>query len=62
MTKTTLHKLIEQLQALEQIHGGNTLVATYDEYTASEGWDYEEEDLYLDVEPTFDEDTKIILL
>ena len=62
MTKTTLHELIEQLQALEKIHGGDTLVAKYDDYTASEGWDYEEEDLYLDVEPMLDEDTKIILV
>lgn len=42
---TTLKEMIAKLQKLAKEYGENTEVYIYDEYTANEGWDYEEQDL-----------------
>ena len=47
MTITELIKKLEEIKNKE----GNIRVCVYDEYTASEGWDYQEEDLYQDATP-----------
>mgnify|MGYP003291496271 CR=1 FL=1 len=58
----TIRELITILEGLAETHGEDTRVAVYDDYTAAEGWDYEEEDLYLAPKPYLEEETGIILL
>jgi len=62
MTITELINKLEQLKAQE----GDIRVCVYDEYTANEGWDFEEEDLYQSPTPHIEyvEDTneKVIVL
>ena len=43
----TVKEMIKKLQELEAQGLGDTRVVVYDEYTANEGWDYEEDDLYV---------------
>ena len=62
MTKMTIRELISTLEGLAETHGEDTLVAVYDDYTASEGWDYEEEDLYCTPRPELDDEMGIIVL
>lgn len=62
MTITELIKKLEQLKAQE----GDLKVYTYDYYTEAEGWDYEEDDLYIDALPCVrekgDTEEKVIIL
>lgn len=46
-------KISEVIKELENIlaREGDLRVAVYDDYTAAEGWDYKEEDLWLDTCP-----------
>ena len=46
-------KISEMIQALQAIleTEGDLRVTVYDEYLASEGWGYEEEDLWVDARP-----------
>ena len=46
----TISKMIEKLNAILATEG-DIRVTVYDEYTAEEGWDYEECDLWLDAVP-----------
>ena len=46
----TISEMIEKLKAI-LVTEGDIRVTVYDEYTANEGWDYEESDLWLDAEP-----------
>jgi hypothetical protein len=34
----------------------------YDEYTAAEGWDFEEEDLYIDAAPSYEEEMQVVVI
>ena len=57
--KQTLRDFINKLEQLAKEHGDNIPVCTYDEYTANEGWEYKEGDLYLEAYACykeFDED------
>ena len=60
MTITEMIKKLEAIRAKE----GDIRVTVYDEYTASEGWDYKHEELWIDAEPTVnmvtDDDNKEI--
>jgi hypothetical protein len=58
----TIREMITALEALAAQYGDDTRCTVYDEYTACEGWDYEEEDLYVDAEPTYNEDHKVVVL
>lgn len=62
MTITELINKLEQLKAQE----GDIRVCVYDEYTANEGWDFEEEDLYQSPTPHIEyvegADEKVIIL
>jgi hypothetical protein len=62
MTKMTIRELITTLEGLAETHGEETLVAVYDDYTANEGWDYEEEDLYCTPRPALDDEMGVIVL
>jgi len=42
----TVKEMIKKLQELEAQGLGDIRVVIYDEYTANEGWDYTEDDLY----------------
>ena len=46
----TISKMIEKLNAILATEG-DIRVTVYDDYTANEGWDYEESDLWLDAVP-----------
>ena len=61
MTTMTIRDLIAHLETLAETHGDETLVAVYDDYTAAEGWDYEEEDLYCTPCPDYDEEMGLIV-
>ena len=50
MTITEMIKKLEAIRAIE----GDIRVTVYDEYTSAEGWDYKNEDLWTDAEPTVD--------
>lgn len=62
MTITELINKLEQLKAQE----GDIRVCVFDEYTANEGWDFEEEDLYQNPTPHIEyvegTDEKVIVL
>ena len=62
MTRMTIRELITTLEGLAETHGEDTLVAVYDNYTAAEGWDYEEEDLYCTPHPALDDEMGVIVL
>ena len=46
----TITEMIKKLEAIE----GDIRVTVYDEYTSAEGWDYKNEELWADAEPTVD--------
>lgn len=50
MTITEMIKKLEAIRAIE----GDIRVTVYDEYTSAEGWDYKNEELWGDAEPTVD--------
>lgn len=50
MTITEMIKKLEAIRAIE----GDIRVTVYDEYTSAEGWNYKNEDLWVDAEPTVD--------
>ena len=50
MTITGMIKKLEAIRAIE----GDIRVTVYDEYTSAEGWDYKNEELWTDAEPTID--------
>ena len=50
MTITEMIKKSEAIRAIE----GDIRVTVYDEYTSAEGWDYKNEELWTDAEPTID--------
>lgn len=50
MTITEMIKKLEAIRAIE----GDIHVTVYDEYTSAEGWDYKNEELWADAEPTVD--------
>ena len=50
MTITEMIKKLEVIRATE----GDIRVTVYDEYTSAKGWDYKNEELWLDAEPTVD--------
>jgi hypothetical protein len=60
--KMTIREMITELERLAAQYGEDTRCTVYDEYTACEGWDYEEEDLYIDAEPNYDEEMKVIVI
>ena len=62
MTTTTIRELITALEEREKELGEDTLVAVYDEYAASEGFGYTEEDFYLDPGLIYDKNKKILFL
>ena len=47
----TITEIIKELEAIRAIEG-DIRVTVYDEYTANEGWDYKNEELWVDAEPT----------
>lgn len=49
----TITEMIKKLEAIREIEG-DIRVTVYDEYTAAEGWDYKNEELWSDAEPTVD--------
>lgn len=49
----TITEMIKKLKAIRAIEG-DIRVTIYDEYTSAEGWDYKNEELWLDAEPTVD--------
>ena len=58
----TIREMITALETLAQEHGEDTRVTVYDYVTEAEGWDFTQEDLYLDAEPSFDEGMGVIVL
>jgi hypothetical protein len=58
----TIRKMIERLEELAQQYGDDMRVCVYDDYTANEGWDFEEEDLYTDARAKYDTDMNVILI
>lgn len=42
--------MIKKLEAIRAIEG-DIRVTVYDEYTSAEGWDYKNEELWVDAEP-----------
>lgn len=46
MERKTIKEFIDELQVLAKEYGEDIPVCVYDEYTANEGWDYTEGDLY----------------
>jgi hypothetical protein len=56
----TIREMITALETLAQQHGEDTRVTVYDYTTEAEGWDYTQEGLYLDAEPSFDEEMGVI--
>jgi hypothetical protein len=60
--KMTIREMITALEGLAAQYGDDTRCTVYDEYTACEGWDFEEEDLYLDASPDYDEEMKVIVI
>ena len=50
MTITEMIKKLEAIRAIE----GDIRVTVYDEYTSAEGWDYKNEEVWADAEPTGD--------
>lgn len=49
----TITEMIKKLEAIRTIEG-DIRVTVYDEYTSAEGWDYKNEELWADAEPTVD--------
>lgn len=49
-------KLSEMIKKLQAIYDekGDLRVTIYDDYTANEGWDYKNEELWCDCEPVLD--------
>lgn len=60
--KMTIREMINELEAMAQEHGDDMRVCIYDDYAANEGWDLEEEDLYLDAEAAYDAEMGMILV
>ena len=58
----TLKEMIAKLQKLAQEHGEDTKVYIYDEYTANEGYGYEEEELYCSADAWYNKKVKMIEL
>ena len=58
----TIREMITALEELAEQYGDDTRCTTYDEYTACEGWDYEEEDLYIDASPAFNEEMRVVVI
>ena len=49
----TITEMIKKLEAIREVEG-DIRVTVYDEYTSAEGWDYKNEELWTDAEPTVD--------
>jgi len=49
----TISEMIKKLEALKAKYG-DLRVTVYDDYTANEGWDYKNEDLWLTADAEFD--------
>jgi hypothetical protein len=60
--KMTIREMITALEGLATQYGEDTRCTVYDEYTACEGWDFEEEDLYIDASPDYDEEMQVIVI
>lgn len=58
----TIREMINNLEALAKTYGDNTPCTIYDEYTAAEGWGYEEKDLYIPAEPTYNDKMKVVVI
>lgn len=56
----TIREMIAKLEELAAQHGDDIKVVMYDEYTAEEGWDYKEEDLWVPVDCCFDKQNNAI--
>lgn len=51
-----ISEMIKKLEELKEQHG-DIRVTVYDDYKAEEGWDYKNEDLWIDAEPMIDKVT-----
>jgi hypothetical protein len=60
--KMTIREMITALEGLAAQYGDDTRCTVYDDYTACEGWDFEEEDLYIDASPDYDEEMQVIVI
>ena len=49
----TIREMIAKLEELAAQHGDDVKVVMYDEYTANEDWEYEEEDLWIPADCSF---------
>ena len=49
----TITEMIKKLEAIREVEG-DIRVTVYDEYTAAEGWDYKNEELWENAVPTID--------
>lgn len=58
----TIKEMITALEKLAEQYGEDTRCTVYDDYTAAEGWDYEETDLYLDSVPRYEEEIGVIVM
>lgn len=58
----TIREMIAKLEELAAQYGEDTRCAVYDEYTACEGWDFEEEDLYNDPRTAYDEEMGFVVI
>lgn len=58
----TIREMIARLEELAAQYGEDTRCTVYDEYTACEGWDFEEEDLYTDAKAVYDEEKGFIVI
>lgn len=58
----TIREMIAALEELAAQYGDDTRCTIYDEYTANEGWGFEEEDLYIDAAPEFDEEMQVVVI
>ena len=58
----TIREMIAKLEELAEQYGDDTRCTVYDEYTACEGWDFEEEDLYNDPRATYDEEMGFVVI
>ena len=56
----TIRELIKALEAQAAVHGEDTPVVVFDEYTAAEGWDYEEDDLWQSASTRYHTDRKVV--
>ena len=58
----TIREMITALEGFAAQYGDDTRCTVYDEYTAEEGWDFEEEDLYIDASPIYAKDMQVVLI